>query len=223
MSQKSRMMPFHFESFLTHQKKRSRMLRDEAEKNDEYAKKVEENERRQVQTIVQTFLDDHSQLSESDLYLVRIPSGLTELAPPSNERTKRYSEHVSQIIHDATESMNNSTVANLHDDDAKDRLRLVEQKISQIPKLHAIADRLCGMCKGGCCAAGHDHAYLSVSTIKQFMKSQPELSTAEIHEHYLSRVGTKTVVDACINQTEIGCSLPRNMRSDICNGFYCEP
>ena len=28
---------------------------------------------------------------------------------------------------------------------------------------------------------------------------------------------------ACINQTELGCSLPRHMRSDVCNGYYCEP
>ena len=223
MNHKSRMGPLQFKDFLQSERKRLQRLRDEAEIQNKYSKKVAKNEKSQNQKILQTFLENNSQLSETDVHLVRIPSGLTKFAPPANERIKKYSEHVSNIIREATENIDNNTVTYDKNYGAKENLQLQEQRFSESPKLQTMANRLCEMCKGGCCPAGDDHAYLSASTIMQLIKTKPELSITEIHEQYLSRIASKTVVGACINQTELGCSLPRYMRSNICNGYYCEP
>lgn len=223
MSQKSRMAPLQFKDLQHSERKRLQRLRDEATIKKKYCEKVAKNERRQNQKILQTFLDNNSQLSEKEVQLIRIPSGLTKLATPANERIKNYSKYLSDVIDEAIEGRDKNTVINDQNIDAKDRLLLVEQRFSEITKLRTMADRLCTMCKGGCCPSGEDHAYISASTIAQLMKTKPELSTAEIHQLYLSKVARKTVVGACINQTEKGCSLPRYMRSDICNGYYCEP
>ena len=82
--------------------------------------------------------------------------------------------------------------------------------------------RLCALCGGGCCTRGGDKAYLSAATLRRFMNAQPQLSTAEVAAAYLDRVSARTQTDSCINHTGQGCSLPSEMRSDICNRFSCE-
>lgn len=77
------------------------------------------------------------------------------------------------------------------------------------------------MCKGGCCASGKEHAYLSVFSIRRYMDDSPGQSTAEIIDLYLSKVSSETIKNSCINHTSTGCALPRHLRSDICNGYYC--
>ena len=55
------------------------------------------------------------------------------------------------------------------------------------------------------------------------MDKHPEISTEDLLNAYLSWISAATVEDSCINQTASGCALPRELRSDICNGFYCDP
>jgi hypothetical protein len=33
----------------------------------------------------------------------------------------------------------------------------------------------------------------------------------------------KSFKDSCVNHTEKGCSLPKNMRSHVCNDYLCDP
>ncbi len=150
---------------------------------------------------------------------------MTKLTPLANERIRKYSKYLNKIIQEALENIENkekNTITIDQNDNVRARLLLAEQRFSKSPNLRTIADRLCEMCKGGCCSYGKDHAYLSASTIMQLIKQKPELSIAEIQELYLSKVDSKTVEGACINQTKLGCSLPRYMRSNICNGYYCD-
>lgn len=44
----------------------------------------------------------------------------------------------------------------------------------------------------------------------------------EVLNRYLTRLSKTTITNSCINQTEIGCSLSRDMRSDLCNGYFCD-
>ncbi len=56
------------------------------------------------------------------------------------------------------------------------------------------------------------------------MDSHHELTGDDILEMYLSYISSEAIIDgSCINQTPTGCTLPREIRSDICNGYYCEP
>jgi hypothetical protein len=86
-----------------------------------------------------------------------------------------------------------------------------------------MAGRLCAFCGGGCCTMGGEQAYLSAETMRRFMDGHPGWSDEEVLQAYLGRVATTTRAGSCINQTAAGCSLPREMRSDICNRFSCEP
>jgi hypothetical protein len=86
-----------------------------------------------------------------------------------------------------------------------------------------MAARLCAFCGGGCCTKGGEQAYLDAATLRRFMDAQPGIADAAVLQAYLDRVAPVTRSGSCINQTATGCSLPRAMRSDVCNRFACEP
>lgn len=86
----------------------------------------------------------------------------------------------------------------------------------------ALPGRLCALCGGGCCTRGADHAYLGPVTLRRVMDAQPHLTPEQVVESYLAHVGKSTQAGSCINHTGTGCSLPRALRSDICNDFCCD-
>jgi hypothetical protein len=81
----------------------------------------------------------------------------------------------------------------------------------------------CTNCRGVCCANGNDHAYLTPETLQRVKRDNAHLSDDQVVELYLSRVGPRTYAGSCIFHQPTGCSLPRSMRSDTCNNFFCSP
>jgi hypothetical protein len=87
----------------------------------------------------------------------------------------------------------------------------------------SLAGQLCAACGGGCCNAGGDTAFLTVTTIRRFMAANPRLRPRDVLASYLDRLQQRTQRGSCVSQTESGCGLPRDMRSDTCNNWYCAP
>jgi hypothetical protein len=81
--------------------------------------------------------------------------------------------------------------------------------------------RLCGLCRGGCCTRGGDHAYLTPGTLRAYMRRHPGLSDAEVVARYLASLPPASQAGSCINHTPAGCALPRDMRSATCNAYAC--
>ncbi len=86
----------------------------------------------------------------------------------------------------------------------------------------SLPGQLCAMCGGGCCTRGGEKAYLSAETMRRVMDARPELTPESVLAAYMERLSDKTQAGSCINHTRQGCSLPKEMRSDICNRFACE-
>lgn len=86
----------------------------------------------------------------------------------------------------------------------------------------AMPAHLCGLCGGGCCTQGADHAYLSADTLRRVMAQQPGLSSEALVADYLARLPAASKDGSCINHTAHGCALPASLRSDICNNYACE-
>jgi hypothetical protein len=84
-------------------------------------------------------------------------------------------------------------------------------------------DAACGVCWGACCAYGGNSAFISGATVRRLRGARPELSDADIVQHYLNAVPERTVESSCILHGEAGCALPREQRSSICNDFWCRP
>jgi hypothetical protein len=91
-----------------------------------------------------------------------------------------------------------------------------------LPAVQAVLGRACTQCQGRCCARGGDHAYLTLSTVSRYLKAHPKLRPRDVLAAYLASVGDKTFENSCIFHQPGGCSLPRAMRSDTCNDYFCE-
>jgi hypothetical protein len=221
-SQKSSMAPAMFESFLKFNRE---MIQRQRDKNTSRKKRIDDIKKKEQQEtlkLYQSVLDVHAEYSEDNLDLLVIPSGGSELIDADSERAERYVEYLTQIINEAVEYSNADEVIYDEHHDAHAKRLLVDQRLDTKPSLRTVCDELCAMCKGGCCASGKDHAYLSVFSMRRYMDAHPQLTAQDLLNLYCSYVVSTSIADSCINHTETGCALPRDLRSDICNGYYCE-
>lgn len=90
------------------------------------------------------------------------------------------------------------------------------------PSQLAILGNGCAVCRGHCCFQGRGHAFLYVDTVLGYMKRHPDLRPRDVLEAYVSRIGPKAYEDSCVYHAETGCTLPRDMRSKVCNGYLCK-
>lgn len=86
----------------------------------------------------------------------------------------------------------------------------------------AVLREACAICRGACCRAGGDHAYLTEATIRRYRDAHPGRGSGEVVNDYVSRIPLRAYRDSCIYHAPGGCALPRDMRSDTCNAFFCE-
>jgi hypothetical protein len=80
----------------------------------------------------------------------------------------------------------------------------------------------CATCRGACCSEGGDTAYLTVETIQRYRRSHPTATPIEVLRAYSSCLGQLSYQDSCLCHGAQGCTLPRELRSDVCNHFRCE-
>jgi hypothetical protein len=144
---------------------------------------------------------------QAPLHLV-LPTGPRRSRPVSLERHERYRSYLQRIIEEARS--------------------LAPAPVQDLPAADAtggsgMAAHLCGFCGGGCCTKGGEEAYLRADTMRHFVDRHPGISDEEVLAAYLGRIPPATRAKSCINHTATGCSLPRDMRSGICNRFSCEP
>lgn len=216
------MQPALYDAYFEFNKKLIRQNRAQVVARKKYREEVTAKEQEENRQILHTFLKEHPELVEDDVHLVAIPSGRDTLYPLEQARIDKYVDHISAIISDASGYSNAAEVVYDEHHAAHEKNMQIEQNFEQSPQLHHLCDQLCIMCKGGCCAKGGEHAYLSVFSMRRYMDDHPELSPADIRQQYVSNIVSESIEGACINQTKMGCALPRELRSDICNGFYCD-
>ena len=223
MGRKFSMSVQAFETYLELNKKMIRHRRDVAEKRKKYIARVTEKERQENSRICHAVFQDNPELDKDSLCVVAIPSGYSSLVSLDEERINNYTEHLNQVINEAALLSSVSEVVHDEHFTANEKLAKIEQRFDEVTDLRTLSDRLCCVCKGGCCVTGANHAYVSVCSVRRYMDSHPNMSPAEILELYVSNLPTESIENSCINQTDSGCVLPRELRSDICNGYYCDP
>lgn len=185
----------------------------------EQRKQVNKEEIAENKLIFKTLSEDNEDIE----HFVVIPSGRDKLIPISEERINKYAAHLDSIIEEAIKYQCVDDVP--EDDNHKAHKKLLKREafFEENPAIRNFSDQFCMMCKGGCCSSGEEKAYLSASSIRRVLDSQSELSAAELKDAYLSHLGESAMRNSCINQGPKGCTLPRELRSSICNQFYCIP
>jgi len=222
MGQKSTMAPLFFKSHLEFNRKLIRQRRERDAAKKKYIDEITEKETQEHRELFQSALNEYTGLSEESAHLLVIPSGFMKSVESTNERLNRYIEHLKTIVSEASNYTSVSGVNNEEHHNAYGKRVKVDQRFDDNPKLRTISDKLCCMCKGGCCVSGKEHAYLSVFSMRRFMDENPDMSAEKVLGLYLSKISLDSIENSCINNIETGCKLPRHMRSDICNGYYCD-
>lgn len=181
-----------------------------------------EAEEQENQQRLDALLQSRPELVERDIHRMVIPAGHTHVAPVATQRIENYRAHLRKTLAAAenfvsaaeiVEDPNLHYMADFHRNDGC---------FHRAPALQAVSNQLCTMCRGACCSSGGDHAYLSPLILRRILDANPDLSSDDIIGRYISSVAAETVDGTCINQTATGCSLPRELRSDTCNAYYCD-
>jgi hypothetical protein len=85
-------------------------------------------------------------------------------------------------------------------------------------------NRLCALCSGRCChAGGHQYAFLRGAQLRRWLARHPDTTWADAVDDYMRWMPSHHVDYSCVNHGERGCTLPREMRADICNDYACDP
>lgn len=181
-----------------------------------------EAEEQENQQLLDALLKTRPELAEQDIHRTVIPSGRKRIAPVTPQRMENYRAHLQKTVAAAENVVSAAEIVedqNLHY--AADSHRN-NNCFHRTPALQSVSDRLCTMCRGACCSSGGDHAYLSPLILRRILDNNPELRGDDIVAWYTSSVTAETIEGSCINQTATGCSLPRKLRSDTCNAYYCD-
>jgi hypothetical protein len=219
----STMNPHLFKTQFAFQSGLIRQRRDQEARRRQHIQTIETTEAQENHEILQSFLEQQTETDRRSIRVLSIPSGLARLITPDQQRLQHYTRHLQDVIQQAFQHSNIEDVPSTQDRDDHEVLENTARRLHRRPDLQHISDQLCALCKGGCCPAGADHAFVSVSTIRRLLDADPALSKEATLDLYLVHVPAEAIEGGCINQTASGCALPRAIRSDVCNGYYCEP
>ncbi|OZG72268.1 hypothetical protein BTA51_16135 [Hahella sp. CCB-MM4] len=217
------MPPAMFQHHLQFQRQviKDRILREQQEEAHRTA--VDDRIKSENHVLFERILKEYGNILpdrvSAETHLISLPSGSRQVSPLREDQLSEYRAHLQKMITGAI-------VTNDADDlflvENEEKASRTDAKLDHQPEIAAKSGKFCGLCKGGCCTAGGNDALLDVRGIRRFMLSHSELSPVEVMEAYLARVPEQSIEGSCINHTSTGCALPREMRSDICNGYFCD-
>jgi len=87
----------------------------------------------------------------------------------------------------------------------------------------ALPGRVCAFCAGRCCRHGaFTHAFVDRTLLQRWVARHPGASLGDAAADYAAHLPREHVEGSCLHHTRNGCTLPREMRSDICNRHACD-
>ncbi|MCP4374396.1 MAG: hypothetical protein GY797_40785, partial [Deltaproteobacteria bacterium] len=177
---KTIMDPTLFKLYLNVQKKTISKRKGEIAAKNAYASEICQKEMIEDQEILQSTLKNDPLLSKDKISVLTIPSAPTTLRQITDERIKNYTAHLKDVISEASKHANASEVIYDQHRYAHEGFLKVENNLTENTALRERSDRLCGICKGGCCPEGRDKAFVSVITVRRYMDSHYELTGDDI-------------------------------------------
>ena len=209
LNEKHRLPPELFDRFLA---TRSKLIKDRKRRERERralfdranALEAEENERyRQAKTANLKGYDPNQ------YPLLAVPRNDRKTATLPERRKRAFRDRLNKIISTVMETPDAIYTGTLLPDAP--------------PPSAKILGGACSLCRGACCIEGGNHAYLRELTIIRIMREQPSLPPRHLLEAYMEHLGKKTIAGGCVFQGESGCLLPRPLRSNTCEDYYCLP
>lgn len=203
----------------------SKLIKERKQRLLDEEKRITELEKQQLDEnteILNHTLSTNPDVDENLIQIVEVPSGILQTATLARKRVEEYKMYLQAIADKAIQYDSSSQIPDKTLHELQQKRQAIEHRLENNPKTKTMSEALCTMCKGGCCTSGKNTAYLTELTIRRFMDDNPELTASQVVDKYLSYLSDSPILNSCINHTDRGCGLPRHMRSDICNGYFCD-
>jgi hypothetical protein len=138
-----------------------------------------------------------------------LPAHDRPLAPQDPARRKLFAERLAGIMEDAAADPAGPTG---------------DPPYPEVPAspCDRLARTACASCRGLCCKHGEQHAFIRPATLRRYLKLHPDQTPVQALETYLSHIPAESTAGSCIYHGRQGCTLPRALRSDVCNHFICD-
>lgn len=139
---------------------------------------------------------------------VNVPSQTSDLVPPSPERIRALRRHLVGALRDLR-------VARRPD-------RLIQAREEPISGLAGEVIRAgCALCRGHCCRGGGTHAYIDERTMARVRTERAAMTAAAVIGLYMKSIARPGFRDSCLFHGSAGCTLPRDLRAELCNSYHC--
>jgi hypothetical protein len=149
------------------------------------------------------------QQREADVVVVAVSTSLTALESVSTARREALCESVAKAVAASAE--------------AEPDVAPTERPPPEGAPPSAAIAAACATCRGYCCRRGGDSAYIDAGTVRRVRSQRPDLSPGEVVALYAEAVPQRSTERSCIFHGEHGCALARELRSDTCNDYFCQP
>jgi len=162
--------------------------------------------------------------AESPIPLAVVPANTRETEPLPPLTRQRFLDRLREIVEVAFAAAAPSADASTGVVDAQHDAALARQSagLPTLPlDLDAILGRSCATCRGECCTAGGDHAFLRNDSILRIRAEQPDVDAASLLAQYVHHLPVRHYCGSCVYHTTTGCTLPREIRSSLCNRYVC--
>jgi hypothetical protein len=147
-------------------------------------------------------------MTDDARHVLTVPSYRGTLSRLPRDRRAAFLAYLRQLIWDAFEAP------------SPNRKR---PETTATPSQLDLAAWACAACGGECCSKGGTHAYLDEPSISRVIRQHPKLSRRALAELYASHLPDQSFSGSCVFHAVNGCTLPRDLRADLCNSFYCTP
>lgn len=137
-----------------------------------------------------------------------LPANTRKLVPMAPERRTEFAARLKAIVDE---------IENAKGDGARGGV----QSADVGPPHRELVGLACATCRGYCCRAGGNEAYMTPAVFRRVLAQSPDLTPADLQRAYLSRIPQESYEESCIFHSRTGCTLPRDRRADICNNFLC--
>lgn len=146
--------------------------------------------------------------------LAILPHNQQQLMPLGSERIEAHRRYLEQIVREAAETRD-------ADGMIAPETCATTSGISPIEADLPVLGAACGLCGGYCCNTGGNTAWLEPATIARLLRQAPPVAENSVVENYLEHLPAISYENSCIYHAENGCSLPKNIRSNVCNQYLC--
>jgi hypothetical protein len=139
---------------------------------------------------------------------VAVPFQDSPLESPSRARVHKLRHHLVDSMRDLRE--------------ARRPDRLIQPTAPEPSGFAAeVARTGCATCQGFCCKGGGEHAYIDERTMARVRRDHPELDARGIIRLYTDALAPLAYRGSCLFHGPAGCTLPRPLRAELCNSYYC--